>query len=127
MNFRIVEGGLDREENYSLFVEEYNKGTLVKDIMLKLDLNTKRYSDYYHRALEQDDIVSRRLVRSLTSKYYYRTHYGGFMVCKRNGLGVQEYYGVYKSVDEAEKIVALLMENDWDRNVIYEFKESEEE
>lgn len=119
MNFKIVEGTRETDNLYYSFVEEYNKGTLMNDIRLKLGLNTKKYSDYYHRALDNEDIVSRRDVRISNSKYYYNTSNGCFMICKRNNDGVQEYYGVYKSEDEARNMVALLVENDWDRNVIY--------
>ena len=52
-------------------------------------------------------------LRKKDLKYYYLTEYGKYKILRKG-----TYYGTCDSEDQAQEVVELLKENDWDPSVI---------
>lgn len=132
MNFTIVDGDYDYRELLPRFSELYNDNYIpVTEIMDKLGLNQNTYRKLRRDAIEEELVQPRRTKYKrktsykINPKYISKVHHGRFeyyKVIKRIDSKVV-YFGYFKDYRQAERMVELLYENDWDINKRDELKQ----
>lgn len=113
MNYNIVEGR-DYYEEYPSFIEEYNKGTLQKNIMSQLGIGIMKYRNFLKQATEEGLVVPRRQSIKKNAKYYTRKKNGDYVIMHRDKNGKMKYFGTYHSKESVEARVKELINCDWE-------------
>ena len=132
MNFNIVDGDNGYRELLPEFSKLYNDDYIpVTEIMDRLGLNMNTYRKLRRDAIEEDLVVPRRakykkkISYKINPKYISKAHRGRFeyyRVVKRIDSKVL-YFGYFKDYRQAERMVELLKENDWDISLRTKLKE----
>ena len=132
MNFTIVDGDNTYRELLPRFSELYNDDYIpVTEIMDRLGLNMNTYRKLRRDAIEEDLVTPRRAKYKrktsykINPKYISKVHHGRFeyyKVIKRIDSKVI-YFGYFKDYRQAERMVELLKEHDWDISKRDELKE----
>ena len=132
MNFNIVDGDNGYRELLPEFSKLYNDDYIpVTEIMDRLGLNMNTYRKLRRDAIEEDLVIPRRakykkkISYKINPKYISKAHRGRFeyyRVVKRIDSKVL-YFGYFKDYRQAERMVELLKENDWDISLRTKLKE----
>lgn len=140
MNFTIVDGDYDYRKLLPEFSELYNDDYIpVTEIMDRLGLNQNSYRKLRRDAIEEELVQPRRTKYKRKTSYKInpkyiskerRGHFEFYKVVKRIDSKVI-YFGYFKDYRQAERMVELLVECDWDvtrrqelkEQVLREFKE----
>ena len=132
MNFQIIDGDNTYRELLPEFSKLYNDDYIpVTEIMDRLGLNMNTYRKLRRDAIEEDLVVPRRAKYKrktsykINPKYISKQHHGNFeyyKVIKRIDSKVI-YFGYFKDIRQAERMVELLKENDWDISLRTKLKE----
>ena len=132
MNFQIIDGDNGYRELLPEFSKLYNDDYIpVTEIMGRLGLNMNTYRKLRRDAIEEDLVIPRRAKYKrktsykINPKYISKVHHGRFeyyKVIKRIDSKVI-YFGYFKDYRQAERMVELLVECDWDINRRHELKE----
>ena len=131
MNFNIVDGDNGYRELLPKFSEMYNDNQIpVATIKEQLNLNPNKYCKLRRDAIEEGLVTPRR---HFIKKGSYKTNprYISQSVIRgieyysvhRGFNGKRYYFGNFKDIRQAERMVELLYENDWDINKRDELKE----
>lgn len=132
MNFTIVDGDNTYRELLPRFSELYNDDYIpVTEIMDRLGLNMNTYRKLRRDAIEEDLVIPRRAKYKrktsykINPKYISKERRGRFEYYKViNRIDSKViYYGYFKDYRQAERMVELLVECDWDVTRRHELKE----
>lgn len=104
--------------NYKDFVNDYNNPNLTAhDVRRIHQLNTKRYSEIRKLAIRNGDIPEVRHMNNTGAKFYTKTVSGDYQVQKTIN-GKKTIIGRFKTQDEAEAVVDVCKNNNWELNKI---------
>lgn len=127
MNFKVIENPTPEwEEKYEEFIQLYSCSDLtVDEIRKKLDLSQTNYRKARKQALLEGRIVLRRNtpkhLRGRNPRYYYWSDYSKRWIVSKHARG-NHLRVICKTEAQAQKVVELLKECDWDKNKIPEIK-----
>ena len=132
MNFNIVDGDNQYRELLPVFSEMYNdKQIRVTEIKKQLGIGVNEYKKLRRDAIQEGLVkprtkqYKRKRSYKTNPKYVQKTIYKGieYYQIHRVFNGKRYYYGNFRNYRQAERMVELLYENDWDINKRDELKE----
>jgi hypothetical protein len=132
MNYRVIDGDDQYLERVPEFIKLYeNRQYTVPDILEEMNIPRNIYKKLRKHCIEENLIRLRRKPNKKkptykqAPKHYSCTHCKGieyYAVHKRIN-GVPTYFGTFRKARQAERMVELLEECDWDYSRRYELKE----
>ena len=111
VTFNIIEKGEDTEL-YNEYVECYNKGYTIKEIMGKLGISKSTQNSYYKHAKREGLLNLKR--RAEPRYYYYSKYYQRWIVQKKN-KSTSLVKILCNTEEEAKIIVGRLKKHDWSK------------
>lgn len=133
MNFNIVDGDNGYRELLPVFSELYNdKQIRVATIKEQLGLCQNDYRKLRRDAIEEGLILPRtkpyntkKPTYKTNPRYVYKSIKKGivYFTVTRTINGKRIFYGNFKDIRQADRMVELLKENDWDINKRDELKQ----
>lgn len=128
VNFRVVDGVYEEYDSllYEQFIRLYNdESVTVQGIRDLLNMNSKKFTKYRRKALEENHIRPRKQHTIKKKKkqgrqiknYTFNPHINKWQV-KKGKKYKTETYGAYESEEIAEKIVEKLRECNWNKNYL---------
>lgn len=125
VNFNIVEGAPNRWEGLiEPFMELYQKGVKIDDIMARLELSQNEYRHLLHYGFDNDLISKRKKSKKRKPKgrqgpfrNYTTTSLGYFKIYYK-----RVYYCTVKREEDAIEVVRRLRECNWDKSQVARIK-----
>ena len=110
VNFNIIEG--NPNDCYDEYVECYNKGYTIKEIMDKLNISRSTQNSYYKWAKHEGLLNLKR--RASPRYYYYSKYYRRWIVQKKN-KNVSLVKILCNTEEEAQIIVERMKKHNWSK------------
>lgn len=124
-NFKIVENS--ETVNYEDFKKDYMGNELTVDqIRKKYNLGNCAYYGLIKKVEEETGFYRKKTNKTKNTrepKYYTGDKYRGYSVQKIIN-NKRFYFGNYRTIDEAKKVVEWLKEHNWDKNSFERWRES---
>lgn len=131
MNFNIIDGNNDWLDLTPTFIELYNNPEIrVQKIIEKLGINLGTYRKLRRHCIENNLVSKRKAHRP--KKRTYKTHPKYYCHTVQKGIeyyhvqkridGKSVYFANFKNVRDAERMVELLIECDWDKSQVDRLK-----
>lgn len=133
MNFTVIDGDQNYRNKLGDFVDLYNNRSIpVTQIKRLLSLGTNEYRKLRRDAIEEG-LITLRTKPYHTKKETYKTNpryvskstHGNleYYIVTKTINGKHVFYGSFKDIRQADRMVELLKECDWDRSKRKELKE----
>ena len=133
MNFTVIDGDQEYRSKLPDFVDLYNnKNIPVTKIKSRLKLGTNEYRKLRRDAIEEG-LITLRTKPYNTKKPTYKTNpryvskstHGNleYYIVTKTINGKHVFYGSFKDIRQADRMVELLKECNWDRSKRKELKE----
>ena len=133
MNFTVIDGDQEYRSKLPDFVDLYNNRSIpVTKIKSRLKLGTNEYRKLRRDALEEG-LINLRTKPYNTKKPTYKTNpryvskstngNRDYFIVTKTINGKHVFYGSFKDIRQADRMVELLKECNWDRSKRKELKE----